>query len=176
MPDELVNVRYMVDDVERAIAFYTAHFGFSCASAPPPRSPTSTGPPAAAAERPRELGRAADARRAHPEPGGWNRIHLIVEDLAGEVERLRAAGLDVPQRHRHRPGRPADPPRRPRRQPDRAVPARRHIVGESQAGGRAASGLGVIAREWGRSAASGSVARRPTSRCCENCASSAAAG
>jgi catechol 2,3-dioxygenase-like lactoylglutathione lyase family enzyme len=28
-----------------------------------------------------------------PEPGGWNRIHLIVADIAGEVERLRAAGL-----------------------------------------------------------------------------------
>ena len=52
-----------------------------------------------------------------PEPGGWNRIHLIVDDIAAEVARLRAAGLRVPQRHRHRPGRPADPARRPRRQP-----------------------------------------------------------
>ena len=32
-----------------------------------------------------------DGRR--PGPGGWNRIHLVVEDIAAEVERLRAAGL-----------------------------------------------------------------------------------
>ena len=43
MPDEFVNVRYMVDDVESAVAFYTTHFGFELRSAPSPRSPTSSG-------------------------------------------------------------------------------------------------------------------------------------
>ena len=126
MPDEFVNVRYMVDDVENAVAFYTTHFGFELrSSAAPAFADVIRGHlrlllsgPASSAGRPMPDGRT-------PEPGGWNRIHLIVEDLAGEVERLRAAGLTLPQRHRQRPGRPADPARRSRRQPDRALPARR---------------------------------------------------
>src|ERR1700750_1124936 len=94
MPDELVNVRYMVDDVDSAVAFYTTHFGFTLRmSAPAPFSDVVRGNlrlllsgPASSAGRPMPDGRT-------PQPGGWNRIHLIVEDLAGEVERLRAAGL-----------------------------------------------------------------------------------
>ena len=42
MPDEFVNVRYMVDDVESAVAFYTTHFGFELLTSAPPRSPTSS--------------------------------------------------------------------------------------------------------------------------------------
>ena len=103
MPDEFVNVRYMVDDVENAVAFYTTHFGFELrSSAAPAFADVIRGHlrlllsgPASSAGRPMPDGRT-------PEPGGWNRIHLIVEDLAGEVERLRAAGLTLPQRHRHR--------------------------------------------------------------------------
>jgi catechol 2,3-dioxygenase-like lactoylglutathione lyase family enzyme len=94
MTEDLVSVRYIVADVEQSIAFYTTHLGFS--------------------ERMRALPAFADVVRGRlrlllsgsassggrtlpdgrtPEPGGWNRIHLIVEDLAAEVERLRAAGL-----------------------------------------------------------------------------------
>ena len=51
------------------------------------------GPPPAAAQRPGQLRRAAHARRRRPGPGGWNRIHFVVDDLAAEVARLRAAGL-----------------------------------------------------------------------------------
>jgi catechol 2,3-dioxygenase-like lactoylglutathione lyase family enzyme len=94
MPDDLVSVRYMVDDVEAAIAFYTAHFGFTVRSnAAPAFADVVRGNlrlllsgPASSAGRPMPDGRT-------PAPGGWNRIHLIVEDLAGEVERLRRAGL-----------------------------------------------------------------------------------
>ena len=95
MPDDdLVNVRYMVDDVEAAIAFYTTHFGFTLRSnAAPAFADVVRGNlrlllsgPASSAGRPMPDGRT-------PAPGGWNRIHLIVEDLAGEVERLRSAGL-----------------------------------------------------------------------------------
>jgi catechol 2,3-dioxygenase-like lactoylglutathione lyase family enzyme len=94
MSDELVNVRYMVDDVERAVAFYTTHFGFSVrTSAAPAFADVVRGHlrlllsgPKSSAGRPMPDGRV-------PEPGGWNRIHLIVADLAAEVERLRAAGL-----------------------------------------------------------------------------------
>ncbi len=89
-----VNVRYMVDDVEAALAFYTAHLGFTVISKMLPAFADVargdlrlllSGPSSSA-------GRAMpDGRR--PGPGGWNRIHLIVDDLAAEVDRLRAAGV-----------------------------------------------------------------------------------
>jgi predicted enzyme related to lactoylglutathione lyase len=94
MPDELVSVRYMVDDVESAVAFYTTHFGFTVR--------TSFAPAFADVVRGnlRLLlsGPTSSAGRAMPDgrmpgPGGWNRIHFIVEDIATEVERLRSAGL-----------------------------------------------------------------------------------
>ena len=94
MPDEIVNVRYMVDDVERAVDFYTTHFGFSLNSSHPPAFADVvrgnlrlllSGPKSSA-------GRAMPDGRI-PEPGGWNRIHFIVEDIGAEVERLRSAGL-----------------------------------------------------------------------------------
>ena len=94
MPDELVNVRYLVDDVERAVAFYTEHFGFELrSSAAPAFADVVRGPlrlllsgPKSSAGRPMPDGRV-------PEPGGWNRIHLIVDDIDREVARLREAGL-----------------------------------------------------------------------------------
>jgi catechol 2,3-dioxygenase-like lactoylglutathione lyase family enzyme len=94
VPDELVNVRYMVDDVDEAVAFYTAHLGFTVRSnAAPAFADVTRGNlrlllsgPKSSAGRPMPDGRT-------PEPGGWNRIHFIVDDIAAEVERLRAAGL-----------------------------------------------------------------------------------
>jgi catechol 2,3-dioxygenase-like lactoylglutathione lyase family enzyme len=94
VPDEFVNVRYMVDDVEKAVDFYTTHFGFTVRSnAAPAFADVTRGHlrlllsgPASSAGRPMPDGRT-------PRPGGWNRIHFIVEDLAVEVGRLRAAGL-----------------------------------------------------------------------------------
>jgi catechol 2,3-dioxygenase-like lactoylglutathione lyase family enzyme len=94
VPDELVNVRYMVDDVEESVAFYTKHFDFTLrSSAAPAFADVVRGNlrlllsgPASSAGRPMPDGRT-------PAPGGWNRIHFIVEDIAADVERLRAAGL-----------------------------------------------------------------------------------
>ena len=94
MPDELVNVRYMVDDVETAAAFYTTHFGFELRSAAAPAFADVVrgnlrlllSGPASSAGRPMPDGRT-------PGPGGWNRIHFIVGDIAAELERLRAAGV-----------------------------------------------------------------------------------
>jgi catechol 2,3-dioxygenase-like lactoylglutathione lyase family enzyme len=94
VPDELVSVRYMVDDVDEAVAFYTAHLGFTVRSnAAPAFADVTRGNlrlllsgPKSSAGRPMPDGRT-------PAAGGWNRIHFIVDDIAAEVERLRAAGL-----------------------------------------------------------------------------------
>jgi catechol 2,3-dioxygenase-like lactoylglutathione lyase family enzyme len=94
MPDELVNVRYMVDDVETAVAFYTSHFGFALRSSHAPAFADVVrgnlrlllSGPKSSAGRPMPDGRT-------PEPGGWNRIHFVVDDLAAEIERLRGAGV-----------------------------------------------------------------------------------
>jgi catechol 2,3-dioxygenase-like lactoylglutathione lyase family enzyme len=92
--DETVNVRYMVDDVEAAIDFYTSHFGFSLiSSAAPAFADVRRGAlrlllsgPTSSAGRPMPDGR-------QPGPGGWNRIHLLVDDLQAEVDRLRGEGV-----------------------------------------------------------------------------------
>jgi catechol 2,3-dioxygenase-like lactoylglutathione lyase family enzyme len=94
MSEPIVNVRYMVDDVEAAVEWYTNHLGFSLLSNQAPAfadvrrgslrlllsGPTSSaGRPMPDGERPR--------------PGGWNRIHLVVDDLQAEVAQLRAASV-----------------------------------------------------------------------------------
>ncbi len=89
-----VNVRYMVGDVEAAVAFYTTYLGFTLISKTAPAfADVARGDlrlllsgPSSSAGRPMPDGR-------RPVPGGWNRIHLIVEDLSAEVDRLRAAGV-----------------------------------------------------------------------------------
>lgn len=94
MPEGLVHVRYMVGDVQEAVDFYTTHLGFRLlSSAAPAFADVVRGNlrlllsgPKSSAGRPMPDG-------AVPGPGGWNRIHLVVDDLAAEVARLRAAGL-----------------------------------------------------------------------------------
>src|ERR671918_2873610 len=95
MPDELVNVRYMVDDVDDAVDFYTTHFGFEVRTSYAPAFADVVrgnlrlllSGPKSSAGRPMPDGR-------QPEPGGWNRIHFVVEDIAAEVDRLRSAGIN----------------------------------------------------------------------------------
>jgi catechol 2,3-dioxygenase-like lactoylglutathione lyase family enzyme len=94
VPDELVNVRYMVDDVEKAVDFYTTVFGFTVrTNFAPAFADVVRGNlrlllsgPKSSAGRPMPDGRT-------PEPGGWNRIHFIVDDPDAEIERLRAADV-----------------------------------------------------------------------------------
>ena len=90
-----VNVRYIVDDVDAAIAFYTQLLGFSVVLHPAPGfASLARGNLGLMLNIPSGTGGAAqpmpDGRK--PEPGGWNRIQLQVSDLASEVERLRKAG------------------------------------------------------------------------------------
>jgi catechol 2,3-dioxygenase-like lactoylglutathione lyase family enzyme len=90
-----VSVRYIVHDVDAAIAFYTEHLGFQVDMHPaPPFAMLSRGDLRLLLNAPGGGGGAGqpmpDGRL--PEPGGWNRIQLEVEDLDREVERLRAAG------------------------------------------------------------------------------------
>ena len=93
-PAEMVSVRYMVADVGAAVDFYTKHLGFSLRmSAAPAFADVARGQlrlllsgPGSSAGRPMPDGTV-------PAPGGWNRIHLIVSDIAAEVERLRGAGV-----------------------------------------------------------------------------------
>jgi catechol 2,3-dioxygenase-like lactoylglutathione lyase family enzyme len=92
--DEMVNVRYMVDDVDSAIEFYTKHLGFGVRTSFAPAFADVTrgnlrlllSGPTSSAGRPMPDG-------TKPGPGGWNRIHLIVADVAAEVDRLRDAGV-----------------------------------------------------------------------------------
>lgn len=94
MPDlnEMVSVRYMVDDVAKSVDFYTRVLGFEVLNNFPAFADVSRGRlrvllsgPTSSAGRPMPDGE-------KPGPGGWNRIHLIVEDIDAEVARLRGAG------------------------------------------------------------------------------------
>jgi len=93
-PVSTVSIRYMIDDVPAAIKFYTSHLGFSL--------DLDASPAFASVSRDgvRLLlsGKTSSGRRAMPDgrqpvPGGWNRIHIQVDDLDAEVKRLREAGL-----------------------------------------------------------------------------------
>ncbi len=95
MPEAVVNVRYMVNDVDAAVAWYSKHLGFTLLSSYAPAFADMKrdslrlllSGPSSSAGRPM-----ADGER--PRPGGWNRIHLIVDDLAAEMSRLKEAGAE----------------------------------------------------------------------------------
>jgi catechol 2,3-dioxygenase-like lactoylglutathione lyase family enzyme len=91
-----VGVRYVVDDVDAAIAFYTQQLGFREEMHPAPSfAMLSRGDLRLNLSSPGPVGGGGasmpDGRV--PQPGGWNRLMLEVDDLAATVERLRAAGV-----------------------------------------------------------------------------------
>ena len=93
--DETVSVRYLVDDVEASIDFYTKHFGFTVnMSAAPAFADVQRGNLRLLLSGPQSSAGRAMADGARPCAGGWNRIHFIVEDLEAELDRLTAAGVD----------------------------------------------------------------------------------
>jgi catechol 2,3-dioxygenase-like lactoylglutathione lyase family enzyme len=94
MPDDVISVRYMVDDVATAIDFYTARLGFTVQmSALPAFADVRRGQLRLLLSGPASSAGRAMADGEQPAPGGWNRIHIVTDDLAGEVERLQAAGV-----------------------------------------------------------------------------------
>jgi catechol 2,3-dioxygenase-like lactoylglutathione lyase family enzyme len=91
-----VSVRYIVDDVDAALAFYTGSLGFAVDMHPGPGFAalsrdglrlllSAPGGPGGSAQ-PMPDGRV-------PEPGGWNRIQLLVKDLDAVVAELRSSGV-----------------------------------------------------------------------------------
>lgn len=94
MNSSTVHVRYMVDDVQAAIDFYTAHLGFTLNTAMLPAfADVTRGNLRLLLAGPRSSAGRAMPDGRQPEPGGWNRIHFIVDDITAEVDRLRAAGV-----------------------------------------------------------------------------------
>ncbi len=92
-PFDIVNVRYMVDDVQEAVDWYAGNFGFRVIMAAPAFGAVELGH-----LRLLLSGKASSAGRAmpdgrQPEPGGWNRFQVIVDDIAAEAERLRGRGV-----------------------------------------------------------------------------------
>lgn len=91
---EMVSVRYLVHDVQACVDFYTEHLGFEVRlNAAPAFADVGRGDlrlllsgPASSAGRPMADGEV-------PGPGGWNRLHFLVDDVEAEVRRLRDAGL-----------------------------------------------------------------------------------
>jgi catechol 2,3-dioxygenase-like lactoylglutathione lyase family enzyme len=91
-----VSVRYIVHDVDEAIAFYRDQLGFAVEMHPAPAfAMLSRGSLRLLLSAPSGQGRGGQtlAGDRRPEPGGWNRIQLEVSDLAAEVEQLQAADV-----------------------------------------------------------------------------------
>ena len=94
MKTDQVNIRYMVEDVDTSVEFYTKHLGFKLGiNSAPAFADVTRGN-----LRLLLSGRKSSAGRAMPDgilpaPGGWNRIELVVENLSAEVEKLRSKGL-----------------------------------------------------------------------------------
>ena len=91
--DSIVSVRYMVDDVPAAVEFYTTNFGFTVGMNSPAFADVTRGHLRLLLSGPASSAGRAMADGEKPGPGGWNRLHMVTDDLASEVDRLRAAGV-----------------------------------------------------------------------------------
>ena len=94
MPEaEVVNVRYLVDDVGASVDFYVRHFGFTVGISSPAFADVYRGSLRLLLSGPQSSAGQAMTDGERPAPGGWNRIHLLVVDLDAEVDRLTADGV-----------------------------------------------------------------------------------
>lgn len=93
-PQDMVSVRYLVDDVQAGVDFYTTHFGFDVGlNAAPAFAEVTRGSLRLLLSGPASSAGRAMADGERPGPGGWNRLHFVVDDLDAEVDRLRGAGV-----------------------------------------------------------------------------------
>jgi catechol 2,3-dioxygenase-like lactoylglutathione lyase family enzyme len=94
-PDrELASVRYIVDDVAASLDFYTRLLGFTeLTDAAPAFADVTRGPLRVLLSGPASSGARMLPDGRQPVPGGWNRIHLVVDDIESEVDRLRRDGV-----------------------------------------------------------------------------------
>jgi catechol 2,3-dioxygenase-like lactoylglutathione lyase family enzyme len=91
---ELASVRYIVDDVQAALDFYTSVLGFEAGvTALPAFAEVTRGPLRVLLSGPKSSGGRPLPNGDVPQPGGWNRIHLVVDDIANEIERLAERGV-----------------------------------------------------------------------------------
>jgi len=90
---ETVNVRYLVEDVAASVDYYTRHFGFTVGINSPAFADVTRGNLRLLLYGPMSSAGRAMTDGEVPAPGGWNRIHLIVDDLGREVDRLAAEGV-----------------------------------------------------------------------------------
>jgi catechol 2,3-dioxygenase-like lactoylglutathione lyase family enzyme len=94
MPDtDVVNVRYLVDDVAACVDYYTRHFDFTVGISSPAFADVYRGKLRLLLSGPQSSAGRAMSDGERPVPGGWNRIHLIVDDIDKEVARLSAGGV-----------------------------------------------------------------------------------
>lgn len=94
MPEaDTVSVRYLVDDVAACVDFYTSHFGFTVGIASPAFAEVTRGNLRLLLSGPNSSAGRAMSDGERPGPGGWNRIHLIVDDIEKEVDRLAGEGV-----------------------------------------------------------------------------------
>jgi catechol 2,3-dioxygenase-like lactoylglutathione lyase family enzyme len=90
---ETVNVRYLVDDVAACVDFYTRHLGFTVGISSPAFADVTRGNLRLLLSGPHSSAGRAMTDGERPGPGGWNRIHLIVDDIEAEVARLADEGV-----------------------------------------------------------------------------------
>lgn len=92
---EIVNVRYLVDDVAASVDFYTHHFGFTVGISSPAFADVTRGNLRLLLSGPQSSAGKPMTDGERPRPGGWNRIHIIVDDIDREVARLTAEGVPL---------------------------------------------------------------------------------
>lgn len=91
--ENLVHVRYLVDDVDASVDFYTRMFGFEVLmSAAPAFASVVRGNLRLLLAGPQSSAGQSMSDGERPRPGGWNRIHFVVDDLDDEVARLEGLG------------------------------------------------------------------------------------
>lgn len=96
MSDQVVSVRYIVDDVQQSVDFYVDVLGFTVLNSfPPAFADVGVGNLRVLLSGPTSSASRALPDGSQPVAGGWNRLHFVVDDIAERVEHLRAAGVHL---------------------------------------------------------------------------------